>query len=204
MVAVVDCWGDEPITVKALQHRLKHLKDLAAEYDPSNPAFQTKGKSTAKKAEGYVTPVSSPKASTKSPKKITKKRVVDDVAEVEQSGPRRTRRKVTAVKYVEPESDCEYLGEGVSKATTDEDEDEDDEWKPPGAEEMTGVEEEEEEGVLDSSAILREVEGSRMTPIVMFKKDVVSPEDERVTEGIKEVSNVLQENMSKANFEVDV
>jgi hypothetical protein len=183
---------------------LKHLKDLAAEYDPSNPAFQTKGKSTVKKAEGYVTPVSSPKASTKSPKKVTKKRVVDDIAEAEQSGPRRTRRKVTAVQYVEPESECESSGEGVSKAKTDDDDDddEDDEWTPPGAEEMTG--EEEEEGVLDSSAILKEIEGSRMTPIVRFKEDVVSAEDERVTEGIKEVSNVLQENMSKGNFEVDV
>jgi hypothetical protein len=51
---------------------------------------------------------------------------------------------------------------------------------------------------------LKEIEGSRMTPIVRFKEDVVSAEDERVTEGIKEVSNVLQENMSKGNFEVDV
>lgn len=206
IVAVVDCWGENPPTVKALQHRLHHLKDLAAEYDSGNSSLKSsKSNKTVKKEEGYVTPVSSPKTSNKTPKKAVKKRVADEVGKPVEAGPRRTRRKVTTVKYVDFESDLDSADEAVVKGLTEEIDDEDDEWKPTKVEEQ-GDDEEEIVAVNEKGAVEKDLGNVKLAPPVCLNDDisVSDVEEERVTEGIKGVSGVLQERMSKSNFEVVV
>lgn len=175
------------------------LKKMAREYDAGNPMPTSKGKPTAKKEEGYVTPVSSPKASAKTPKKAAK-RVAEDVGGVANTKPRRTRRKVTSVKYVEPELEFESAEEGGKwDVKTCGDEDEDEEWKPPNVEEMDG----EKDGVAvdDETGPGEHAESFEEANKVDVKMEA---EGERVTEGIKEVSSVLQESMGKANIAVVV
>ena len=90
--------------------------------------------------------------------------------------PRRTRRKVTAVKYIEVEPELESSEEeGGLEGKVEDDGDGDQESK---------LKMEEEDGE-------EEVEG-------------LDDEEERVTEEIKDVSSKLQANMNGGNFAVVV
>jgi hypothetical protein len=196
MQAVQELWGENPPTIKALTHRVNHLKKLAREHDPSNPLFKSKADATSvKKEEGYVTPVSSPKVDVKTPKKGGKKRDAEDVADVEVT-PRRTRRKVKDVKYVEPE--LEEEGDLFVKSDGNSDEEEEDQWKPPKME-LDG-EEDIEAGATEG--IKREEKELDLEEVLEDDNAELQNTEDRVTAQIQGVSNVLQENMSKANYEV--
>lgn len=198
-------WGESPPTIKALTLRLGHLKKLAREQDPSNPIFKSKtGATSVKKEEGYVTPASSPKSSVKTPKSSGKKRDVEEVADVKET-PRRTRRKVKDVKYVEPDSEEEK--ELFVKSDGMSDDEEEEEWKPSKVE--SDVEDAVEEPAVDEPAAEEPAaesdESEKDVPRATSKgTDVDDATEERVTDEIKGASNVLQENMNKANFDVVV
>ena len=106
---------------------------------------------------------------------------------------RRTRRKVKAVKYVEPEEEEE--GDLFVKSDGQSDDEEDDEWKP--AEVELDAEDTIEMGAAEGEGF--EEDSARASLMVT---DTDEATEGRVTEEIKGVSNVLQENMSKGNFEV--
>ena len=199
MVAVQELWGENPPTVKALTLRLSHLKKLAREHDGGNSAFTTsggRGRPTVKKEEGYVTPISSPKVSAKTPKKVVKKRVTEEVAEKVVAEPRRTRRKVNSAKYVEPELDFESSGDRAHDVKAEDDEDGDDEWKPRKTGESDG--DEEVTMAVEKSDSGEEAQVSDEAEETTIKDEVVGLENkmERVTDEIKDVSTVLQENMN--------
>lgn len=207
MVAVQELWGENPPTVKALTLRLSHLKKLAREHDAGNPAFAAskgRGNPTVEKEEGYITPISSPKASAKNPKKAMKKRDVESVAENVVAEPRRTRRKVTSAKYVEPESDLNSDDDGPREVNAEDDEDSDEEWKPRKIEGSDG--EEQIEKNMRKSDAGEDTQGDEEATETAVKEEASELEGkiERVTEEIKDVSTALQENMKEKNFAVVV
>ena len=230
MVVVVDCWGDNPPTEKALRHRLDTLKKLAAKYDSgsTNPSGVSssgvggKGKSIKKEeGGGYVTPMSSPKAVSRSPSKSPhgrgKKRVKVESTEedeeegdsgtssdVEVSAPRRTRRKVSLVKYVE-------LGDGGSDHESGdmyEDDSEEDEWKPKavddGQTEIVRAAGRSAVGHGGKSQVRGQgrVPGTKELEVGDSDEEEEEEEEGRVRDEIRVASHVLRENMSKGNFEV--
>ena len=223
----MDCWGDNPPTEKALRYHLDTLKKLAAKYDSgsTNPSGVSssgggggKGKSIKKEeGGGYVTPMSSPKAVSRSPSKSPhgrgNKRVKVEAAEEEEGGdsgtgsdvgvstPRRTRRKVSLVKYVE-------LGDGGSESgDMYEDDSEEDEWKPKavddGETEIVRAAGRSAVGHGGKSQVRGRGRVPGTTELEVGDSDEEEEEEEgRVRDDIRVLSNVLRENMSKGNFEV--
>jgi hypothetical protein len=114
--------------------------------------------------------------------------------------PRRTRRKVTAVKYVESEPEVHSSEEEGGLEGKDEDDgDGDQEWKPE-------MEEEDGEEEVEKTGAEKKIDGGDAAPDAAVKEEVgdLDDEEERVTEEIKDVSSKLQANMNGGNFAVVV